>query len=304
MSIQTARSQEKFIKSLADYTQDQSCDTLEYVTGQNVNGRKRAMDAVVYGSYAVSTANTVEAGSNTRIIKKAAHGARRNDFVQFTNGASAGVAIQILSCPDANTIILAATSEFGIAFGDTFDIKRYITPQYDSNGALSVVATQGPIQFNKDGVSTEVNYDTAVPGNSDALPVAIINVDVNGSNELMVHDEDVNQLLGDIFDLNEELTSETLVNLDTSGITNAGWTELIAATTNAIKKMTWFESSGFPMEIALGGVGGEIRKFVVPPGGFNGAIPMDIPAGSRISAKALTASAINAGSIIIANFYK
>jgi len=58
------------------------------------------------------------------------------------------------------------------------------------------------------------------------------------------------------------------------------------------------------MVVALGGVGVEVDKFVVPPGGFNGAIPMDIPAGSRVSIKQLNAEVLSSGIMIVANFYK
>ncbi len=139
--IQVAQGQERFINPIGGYTEDQSTNKLEYITGQNVNGRKRAMDAVIYGLYAVSTGNSIGAGSTSRVIVKVAHGARKNDIIQFTSGLAAGVAIQILSCPTADIMILAATSEFTLAIGDTFDIKRYVTPKYNSDGSLSVVTT-------------------------------------------------------------------------------------------------------------------------------------------------------------------
>lgn len=172
--IQVAQGQERFVKSIGGYTENQSTNKVEYVTGQNVGGKKRAMDTVVYGTYPVSTGNVIAAGSTTRIIKKVAHGARENDIVQFTSGNNAGIAIQILSCPDADHMIIAATPEFTSSVGDTFDIKRYVSPQYDSNGSLSVTATMGPIQYNVDGVATEVNRDTTTPANTRPLPVEIM----------------------------------------------------------------------------------------------------------------------------------
>ena len=138
MSNNLARGQEKFIKPIGDFTSDQSCDDLQYQTGQNVNGQKRAADSIFYGVATVSTLNAVGAGSTKRIIKKIAHGARKNDVVQFTSGSSDGVSIQILSCPDADTMILAATSEFDIAIADTFDIKRYIATKLAMDGGISI----------------------------------------------------------------------------------------------------------------------------------------------------------------------
>lgn len=182
--IQVARGQEKIQNPLSAYSTE-STDKPEYVTGQEVGGKKRAMDAVIYGTYPLSTGNAISAiGTSGRTIQKTSHGARRNDVVQFTSGAMSGVAIQILSCPDANTIILAATPENALAVGDLFDVKRYVSPQYNSDGALSVVATQGPIQYDLDGTDTEVKKDTATASNTRALPVEVVGVlgaDVIGS---------------------------------------------------------------------------------------------------------------------------
>lgn len=165
-----AQGQERFIKPLAEYTEQQSSNKLEYITGQNPNGQKRAMDTIVYGLAPISNGNLVAAGSTKRIIKKVAHNARRNDVVQFTSGPSQGVSIQILSCPDADTMILAATSEFAINIGDAFDIKRYVNPQYDEDGALTVTSTPGPTQFVLNGSDVEVEEDSADPTNNKPLP--------------------------------------------------------------------------------------------------------------------------------------
>lgn len=258
--IQVAQGQERFVKAIGDYTENQSANKIEYVTGQNVGGKKRAMDTVVYGTYPVSTANQIAAGSTTRIIKKVAHGARENDIIQFTSGNNSGIAIQILSCPDADTMIIAATPEFTSAVGDTFDIKRYVSPQYASDGSLVVSATMGPIQYNLDGVATEASKDTAVPANTRSIPV-----------------EEVQKQLSDkiFFDY-------SVVNL-----TSLAYVELLAATTALSKGLTWFDSCGYANIIAFGAAGAEVEKFYVPPGGFNGLIDFPIPAGTRVSIKSL-----------------
>lgn len=143
MSNLLAQGQERFIVPLGNYTTDQSCNKLEYQTGQNAGGQKRAGDVVVYGTASISTGNAIEAGSTQRVIKKTAHGARKNDVVQFTTGNNAEIAIQILSCPDVDTMILAATPEFTSAVGDLFDLKRYVSPLYALDGSLSVGAPVG-----------------------------------------------------------------------------------------------------------------------------------------------------------------
>lgn len=91
---------------------------------------------------------------------------------------------------------------------------------------------------------------------------------------------------------------------DYTGVSSAGYTQLLAATSDTIKAMTWFESSGQPMIIAIGAAAAEVDLMYVPAGGFNGEIPINIPAGSRVSIKQLNADALSAGIYLLANFYK
>ena len=56
-----------------------------------------------------------------------------------------------------------------------------------------------------------------------------------------------------------------------------------------MNKLTHFDSSGQAMIIATGGAGSEVDQLYVPPGG--GDFPLLIAAGTRLSIKALTATA-------------
>jgi hypothetical protein len=85
-------------------------------------------------------------------------------------------------------------------------------------------------------------------------------------------------------------------------ISNAGWTQILASTSAIIKSLTVFESSGFPIELAVGGPGSEVKILNIPPGGLNGEIPLSVAAGQRLSLRSLTADASNAaGTYIIMN---
>ena len=76
--------------------------------------------------------------------------------------------------------------------------------------------------------------------------------------------------------------------------------ELIASTSLAYSVVEIFDSSGETLKLALGAASSEIDQFIIFPGG-NGRIPFNIPSGSRVSIKALSATA-SAGEIDI-NFY-
>ncbi len=73
-------------------------------------------------------------------------------------------------------------------------------------------------------------------------------------------------------------------------VTTAAYVTLIASTTSAASLIEVFDSSGQTLKIATGAAASEVDQFIVFPGG-NGQIPLAIPAGTRISIKALSATA-------------
>jgi hypothetical protein len=85
-----------------------------------------------------------------------------------------------------------------------------------------------------------------------------------------------------------------------TSVSTSAYTQLIASTANTYSTVEIFDSSGQTLVLAIGGAGSEVNQFIIFPGG-NGRIPYTIASGSRISIKALSATA-NAGEIDI-NFY-
>jgi len=74
-------------------------------------------------------------------------------------------------------------------------------------------------------------------------------------------------------------------------VTSGAWVQLIASTAAAAKKLLVFDSSGYSLELGVGAAASEVRKLIIPPGGLNGPIPLAIPAGSRISIRAINTTA-------------
>ena len=176
MSIKGFKSQQALQQKLNGYTEDQSIDRARYVTVQEMNGKRHALDVLIHGAYQVTVApKTIEAGSNIRTLKITNHGANENDIIRLSDGTQ----FSALSVPDANTIITSVELDSS-PVGDTCTIWRHITPSYNADGSLNVLSSQGPIQFNKDGTPTTVNYVTGTPSSSDALPVNIVTVNGQG----------------------------------------------------------------------------------------------------------------------------
>lgn len=85
-------------------------------------------------------------------------------------------------------------------------------------------------------------------------------------------------------------------------VTSGAYVTIIASTTSATNLVELFDSSGVALYFAVGGAGSEINQFVIYPGG-NGQVPLAIPAGSRISYKAVSTSATGASAFNVLNLY-
>lgn len=148
---------------------ENSQDTLEYQTVQEISGKRGAADVVIHGTTLVSSAHTVDAGSVRRKIVSNAHGAKKGWIMRPSSGNSQGEEIAIVQVSDDGNSFVISTF-FDIAIGDTFDLLKSVTPNYTASGDLNVIAVPGPVVFSLDGVDTEVAEDTVTPANNTPLP--------------------------------------------------------------------------------------------------------------------------------------
>jgi hypothetical protein len=81
-------------------------------------------------------------------------------------------------------------------------------------------------------------------------------------------------------------------------VTTGAYVQIVASTTLATNKMLIFDSSGETLIMASGASGFETDLFYIFPGGLD--MPMQIPAGPRLSVKALTGNAT--GGYLAINF--
>lgn len=79
-------------------------------------------------------------------------------------------------------------------------------------------------------------------------------------------------------------------NYASANVSTSAWTELIASTASAATEVEIFDSSGETLELGIGAASLETRTAIIFPGG-NGRIPVAVPAGSRLSVKAISANA-------------
>lgn len=93
-----------------------------------------------------------------------------------------------------------------------------------------------------------------------------------------------------------------LIRNDYTGtpVTTGAYVQLVAATAAAINCLDVFDSSGQSLVFAVGAAAAEVDQFYISPGG-NGRIELAIPAGSRVSVKAVSANA-TVGELLINSF--
>jgi hypothetical protein len=76
----------------------------------------------------------------------------------------------------------------------------------------------------------------------------------------------------------------------TTAITTGAYVQLVAATTVQSNEIEIFDSSGQALYLAFGAASAEINQMIIYPGG-NGRVRLAVPAGVRVSAKAITGTA-------------
>ncbi len=166
--IQGAKSS-KYIKTKSNGIEG-SEDTLNYATVQDVVGERSGIDMVQHGKSKVLSDLIIEAGSVGRKIKSTSHGMKKGWIMQPTSGVSTGEEIAVLLIVDVDHFIISAP--FDMAIGDTFDVYRHITANYNADGDLNVqVTSAGVVEYNEDGVQTKVFRDTTDPLLNKNLPV-------------------------------------------------------------------------------------------------------------------------------------
>lgn len=76
----------------------------------------------------------------------------------------------------------------------------------------------------------------------------------------------------------------------TAPVTTAAWVQMIASTAAVINCLFIFDSSGQTLMLGTGAALSETIKLIITPGGLDGCVPLAIPAGTRVSLKALSAT--------------
>lgn len=232
-------------------------------------------------------------------IEDTATPARRGDFARFETGPAQFLELPIVKI-ETNRFLISINAGLLPVATNTFYIMRYATQRVDDTGSQIVISQQGPLTFVLDGVDTEVEEVTATPANSIPLPVKVLN-DAGLVPDFST-EATLQLLLLQLSQLNTGRVYQSSARLDysISNVDSTDWVEVIANVgASAVKEITLFDGGGFAMELGIGAAAAEVRTLLIPPGGFNGKFTINIPAGSRLSVRAVGAALVDAGELDI-----
>lgn len=168
-------------------------------------------------------------------------------------------------------------------------------------GDVDVLSVPAPLNIVGSGVGTSALRVQLADESLSALENISVTV-TNTSLEITNDDGNPIPVSGTVSVLNG-VTYRNRVRLvySTTNVTTGAWVQLLASVgATAIKEIEIFDSSGETLELGVGAVGSEVSNSYIFPGG-NGRIPMQIAALSRLSVKAVSATA-NSGELVI-NLY-
>lgn len=134
------------------------------------------------------------------------------------------------------------------------------------------LAASGSIAINIDGSSDTINIDTSDPTLTIAMPVR---------------------------EAGTSVTNFVRLDYSDTNVDDTAWVELIAST-GAANQILLFDGGGYCMELGFGAASSETTLMLIPPGGFNGPIPIAITSGTRLSIRCVeTGITVSSGQIVL-----
>lgn len=80
------------------------------------------------------------------------------------------------------------------------------------------------------------------------------------------------------------------LDYSSTNVTTGAWVQIDASTLAAINAFYLFSSCGEALELGAGAAASETRIALIPPGGLDGAVPLAIPSGTRLSVRGVSGS--------------
>lgn len=208
-----------------------------------------------------------------------------NVLTAWTGAARQEAAWEAVAVGARHSLTLATTAALptaSVLFGWDDTAGDHTEARVSVWGALN-----SGLMWTRDGAEQEVVEDTGTPANNRALPVQAM-----GWNDSAGAQKPVTLTPFDYLQVQETAqVGGTIYNdYGSVNVTTGAWVQLDPGIGAAMTGIEIFDGSGQVMELGIGAGGAEVRKILIMPGG-NGKIPIDIPIGTRVSIRAVSADA-------------
>lgn len=255
--------------------------------GTNLNTSALALDSTVAKDASLTTINT----SVNTLLKPASTLAAVTTLGTITNALPTGT--NSIGQVTANAGTNLNTSALALSATQTDGTQK--TKMVDgSNATVGPVTTLSAVNYLPVVTASSATSGSAVPARSilvagsDGTNARNLSTDTSGNLNVVV--------------TSTAAASRTSVNLarnvySTTNVTTAAYVQLIASTSDTTNQLFVFDSSGQTLVLATGAAASEVDKYYIVPGG-NGLINLTIASGTRVSVKAVSATA-NSGELSI-----
>ena len=253
---------------------------LSFATISRLFRSARGERVVQTGQYQITALVTVASASGNTITFTGVHGGKTRDRVVFTSGADwIGEEFGSVETPSTSSFKLDysfSDAEALAVVGLTCKVMRPVTATYDSSGGLTIVP--GPATYIRNGSDQEVTEDTTTSANNRPLPTQVMAQDGTPQKTNLA------PIAGGVIFIDASATaipaSGPAVNL-----------ELDASTASKVFRIEWQDDIGEYIGVYTGADPGTLVAII---GSGGSSKEVSIPAGTRVSVRAMQNTAITA----------
>jgi hypothetical protein len=218
-------------------------------------------------------------------VEFTAHGASVGNVARFLSGSLINYEFEIIQIIDVDHFYILPISDVKPST-ENCEIMGWVTSKLGSDGGLTVSVSGSNTQFVRNGAPQIVTEDTGTPANTRPLPV--LNYDSSGVEVVPAKESTLQSVLSK---LTYAPRNKARIDFSSTNVTSGAWVELISTVgATAIKRVQIFMSQGNALELGFGAAASEVSQMFLFPGG-NEVFEMDIPAGTRLSVKAVSSTA-------------
>ncbi len=257
-----------------------------------------------------STPGTLDYGSSAAAERTAAQIGNATGAADFNFGAPGAQTLRTASMVGVGSAAASQTNPVPTRLGDGTDYvdTTAITAAQKTISTATKTLETSNFNLGWDGTThremavdtsgnTKIAFTVFGPGNS-ATAGRVAATLVNGASTVDYDTGLSNIQTIRVTTSGRAYADSTRLDFSSTNVTTGAWVQLIASTAAASSQLNIFCGTGECLELGTGAAASETRVLLIPPGGFDALIPLTIAASTRVSVRAVSATA-NTGSLVL-----